>query len=291
MAHLLQSLLAGLSIGAIYALVALGFAIVYKATGAINFAQGEYVMAGGVIGGVVHESFSPPILVTLAVVAIAGVLLGLLTELACVRFSRDPDPNTITIATIGFAVALKGTVLILTNRKTYGLPGFTGDTPLQVAGASVHPQLLWNLLLVGLAAVGLTLFFRYTRRGTAMRAAADDQEMLSVFGVPFRTTTAWAFGLAAVLGAAGGAGLTPLTLISFEPGTLLGLKGFAAAMLGGLGSMYGALVGGFLLGLVEALAGGYGASAFADVTAFVVLLLVLFLRPSGILQQAAVERV
>ncbi len=291
MAHLLQTLFAGLSIGAIYALVALGFAIIYKATGAINFAQGEYVMVGGVVGGVVHERYDPPLIVTLLVVLLAGLLLGKLTELACVRFGRDPDADTITIATIGFAVALKGVVLILTNRRTYGLPGFSGDTPIRVAGAAIHPQFLWNLFLVAAASIALTLFFRHTIRGVAIRAAADDQEMLSLFGMPFKVTTTWAFGLAAVLGVVAGAGLTPLTLISFEPGTVLGLKGFAAAMLGGLGSMYGALLGGFLLGLVEALAGGYGASAISDLLAFVVLLLVLFLRPSGLLNQAKIQRV
>lgn len=263
----------------------------YKATGAINFAQGEYVMVGGVVGGVVHEMYSPPLIVAILVVIMAGLALGKLTEIACVRFQKDPDADTITIATIGFAVALKGVVLILTNRRTYSLPGFSGDTPIQVMGAAIHPQFLWNLVLVAVASLGLTLFFRRTTRGVAIRAAADDQEMLSLFGMPFRVTTTWAFGLAAVLGVVAGAGLTPLTLISFEPGTVLGLKGFAAAMLGGLGSMYGALLGGFLLGLVEAIAGGYGASAVSDLLAFVVLLLVLFLRPSGLLNQAKIQRV
>lgn len=291
MAHLLQTLLAGLSTGAIYALVAIGFAIVYKATGAINFAQGEYVMVGGVVGGVVHEAFAPPIIVTVGIVVVAGLALGKLTEIACVRFQRDPEADTITIATIGFAVALKGAALVLTDRQTYGLPGFSGDASINIVGASVHPQMLWNLLMVALAAVGLTLFFRRTTRGMTIRAAADDQEMLSLFGVPFRVTTTWAFGLAAVLGALAGAGITPLTLISFEPGTVLGLKGFSAAMLGGLGSMYGAMLGGFLLGMVEALAGGYGASSIADLLAFVVLLLVLFIRPSGLLNQAQIQRV
>lgn len=291
MAHLIQIVFAGLSIGAVYALVALGFGIIHRGTGAVNFAQGEYVMLGGVVAGVLHERAAPPLLVTVVLALAVGVLAGLLTEIVGVRFTRRPNPETITIASIGVAVALKAAVTILTQRRTYTLPAFSGDTPIQIAGAAAHPQMLWNLAMVAAAAVALTAFFRYSRRGVIMRAAADDQEMVSAFGVSFRSTTAWSFALAGLLGVAAGVGLTPLTLISFDSGTLLGLKGFAAAMLGGLGNMYGALVGGFVLGLAEALVAGYGGSAFADVVAFALLLVILFVRPTGILRQLQVERV
>lgn len=291
MSHLLQIVLAGLSIGAVYALVAVGFAIVHRGTGAVNFAQGEYVMLGGVVAGVLHEAYAWPLPVTVLVTLAAGVAAGVLTEFVGVRFTRRPTADTITIATIGVAVAIKAAATILTQRRTYALPAFSGTTPLQIGGAAAHPQTLWNLGLVAVAAIALTAFFRATRRGVVMRAAADDQEMVSSLGVSFRTTTAWSFALAALLGAAAGVALTPLTLISFDSGTLLGLKGFAAAMLGGLGSMAGAVAGGFVLGLAEAVVAGYGGSAFADVVAFALLLGLLFVRPTGLVRQVQADRV
>lgn len=291
MDHFLQVTFSGLSVGAVYALTALGFGIIYRGTGAVNFAQGEYVMVGGVTAGIVHELFGPPLGVTIIVALAAGALVGLVTDLVGVHFTPNPSADGITVASIGVAIAIKATVTILTGRKTYSLPSFSGDTPIPVAGASINPQMLWNMGLLAVGAVLLTLFYRYSRRGIMLRAVADDAETAEVFGVSYRSATAWSFALAGVFGALAGVALTPLTLISFDSGTLLGLKGFAAAMLGGLGSMSGAVVGGFLLGLSEAFVSGYGFSNLADVVAFAILLLVLFARPSGIFASAEVERV
>lgn len=291
MTHFLQVTFAGLSVGAVYALTALGFGIIYRGTGAVNFAQGEYVMVGGVTAGLVHEFLGPPLGLTIIVALAAGILVGLATDLVGVHFTPNPSADGITVASIGVAIAIKATVTILTNRRTYGLPAFSGDTPIAFAGAAINPQMLWNLVLLGVGAVLLTVFYRYSRRGIMLRAVADDAETAGAFGVSYRSATAWSFGLAGAFGALAGVALTPLTLISFDSGTLLGLKGFAAAMLGGLGSMYGAVIGGFLLGLSEAFVSGYGYSNLADVVAFAILLAVLFARPSGILSSAQVERV
>jgi branched-chain amino acid transport system permease protein len=291
MVHLLQVVFSGLSVGAVYALTALGFGIVHRGTGAVNFAQGEYVMVGGVVAGVVHEAFAPPLLVTILVGLAAGALVGLATHVVGVHFTPNPTADGITVATIGVAIAIKAGMTIVTNRRTFGMPSFTGDAPISVLGAALNPQTLWNLALVGVAATALALFFRRTRRGIMLQAVADDAEIASAFGVSYRGATAWSFGLAGVSGALAGLALTPLTLISFDSGTLLGLKGFAAAMLGGLGSMPGALAGGLVLGLSEAFFAGYGYSNLADVVAFVILLVVLFVRPSGIFATTAVERV
>jgi branched-chain amino acid transport system permease protein len=201
------------------------------------------------------------------------------------------DPDRITLATIALAVTIKGVVLLATNRQTYALPAFTEGGPVHIAGAAANTQMFWNLGLVVLSAGVLTLFFRRSRQGVLMRAAADDREMITALGVPASRPTAWAFVIAAVLAAIAGAALTPLTLISYDSGTLLGLKGFAAAMLGGLGSMYGAVVGGFALGIAEVFVAGYISGAYADTLAFLVLLVVLFVRPTGIVRRVAVKRV
>lgn len=289
MTLLFQVLFAGLSVGAVYALVAVGYGVVVNGTGAVNFAQGEFVMLGGVVAGVVNELWHPPLAVSLLAALLAGVASGLLTEAATARFTRSAE--VITLATIGLAVAVKAVVLLATEGRSYQLPHFLGAEPLTVAGAVVDTQALWNLATVAVVAVALTAFFRRTRRGTILRAAADDPEMVTALGVPFRSTARWVFVLAAVLGVLAGVGLAPLSVLTYESGTLLGLKGFAAAMLGGLGNLYGALAGGLLLGLTEALVAGYGSAAYSDVVAFAVLLVVLFTRPTGLFAQRKAVRV
>jgi branched-chain amino acid transport system permease protein len=287
----LQFSFAGLTIGAAYALVAVGFSIVYRGTGAINFMQGEYVMVAGVLAGLIHELFGPPLLLTVAVTLAASLLAGLLTELIGVRIVGARTADAITIVTIGLAVVLKAGTMIATGKRTFALPAFSGSEPIRVGAAALLPQTIWNVALVGLAAVLFTLFFRGTRRGVMLRAAADDRDAARMMGVSLRETTGWTFALAALLGGVAGVSLTPVTLMSFESGTLLGLKGFAAAMLGGIGSMPGSLVGGLLLGLAESLTAGYVSSQYTDVVAFAVLLLVLFARPTGLFGLAALRRV
>jgi branched-chain amino acid transport system permease protein len=269
--------------------VALGFSIVYRGTGAINFAQGEYVMLGGIVAGTLHELFGLPVGLIVVLTVLVGLVVGALTQVATARFFT-PTPTSITIATIGFAVALKALVMVTTGRRTVALPAFSGETPIMVGQAALLPQTLWNLGLVLLAAVLLALLFTYARPGVMMRAAADNRDMAAALGVSITATTTWSFALAGALGAAAGASLTPITLMSFDGGTLLGLKGFSAAMVGGLGDMYGALIGGLLLGLAEAFVAGYVSSAYADVVAFVVLLLILFRKPTGLLGRAVLRK-
>ena len=167
-----------------------------------------------------------------------------------------------------------------------------GRAPLQDLRWQRRMRPRWQRIgFVGVLAVLFALFFRFTRQGVLLRAAADDGEAAAMMGVSLRETTAWTFALAALLGGVAGLSLTPVTLMSFESGTLLGLKGFAAAMLGGIGSMYGALAGGLLLGLAEAMTAGYVSSQWADVVSFIVLLVILFVRPTGILGLRGARRV
>lgn len=290
-ALLLQVLFAGLSIGAVYTLVALGFGVVWSGTGAINFVQGEYVMLGGVVAALTRELTGLSLVWCVLIALAVSGLAGLLTEFGILGWGRLRSGEAITIATIAVAVIVKGVVMLTTDRRTYGLPTFLGDAPIRVGGAGASTQMLWNLGTALVAVVALTVFFRTTRRGTMLRAAADDREVAASFGVSFRSTARWTFVLAALLGGLAGAGLAPLTVMSFDSGTLLGLKGFAAAMLGGLGNPYGALAGGLALGVAEAAVAGYGAPAYADAVAFVVLLVVLFARPTGLFSAAKVARV
>lgn len=286
----LQVLLSGLTLGSVYALVAVAFGVIYNTTRSINFVQGEYVMLGGVTAAAAYShgmSMTVSILLALGVAVIAG----LLTERAILGFGRIRTGDAITVATIGVAVALKGAVMLQTNRRTYGLPPVLGEGQLRIAGATVSTQVVFNLAMMAVAAIALTWFLRRTKPGTIMRAASDDREMVTAFGTPATSTARWAFIIAAVLGTLAGIGVTPLTVVSFETGTLLGLKGFSAAILGGIGNLYGAVLGGLALGIAEAAVGGYGSPAYVDAIAFGVLLLVLFVRPSGLLGRSSVVRV
>ncbi|GAA4515594.1 MULTISPECIES: branched-chain amino acid ABC transporter permease [Nonomuraea] len=286
----IQVLLSGLSVGAIYAIVALGFGVIFNATGAINFVQGEYVMVGGLSAAMLYEAWDVPIFVAILVAIAVTTVLGLLTEMGLLGFGRLRTPAAITIATIAIAVIVKGAAMLISVRDTYALPSVLGSESLRILGASTSRQTILNLVLAVLVVVALTLFFRRTKLGTTLRAAAGDSETLQTFGVSYRTTARWAFVIAAALGAVAGAGLAPLTVMSFDSGTLLGLKGFAAAMLGGLGNPQGALAGGLLLGVAEAVVAGYGTSAYADVVAFVVLLAILTFKPTGMFGTARAVR-
>jgi len=290
MDQLPNMLLSGVSTGSIYALVALGFNVIFKSTGAINFAQGEWVMMGGMVAAAAYAARLPLGLAVLGALLVV-VIIGLLSERFLVRRLGKPTPLTVTLVLIAIAICSKSAVMLVLGKNPASLPGFSGSEPVLWLGMNIAPQTFW---IVGITLAVMLLmhwFFEHTVLGQAMRAVAAQPEAAALCGIEPRLAMALSFGLAAGVGALAGAIITPLTLTSFDQGTVLGFKGFSAAMLGGLGSLPGALVGGLLLGTLEALAGGLISSHFKDAVAFVALLLTLFLRPSGLLGRGEVERV
>jgi branched-chain amino acid transport system permease protein len=283
-------LLAGLSTGSVYALVALGFNVIFKSSGAINFAQGEWVMMGGMVAAAAHVAHTPLGLAVLVSVVIVTAI-GLLSERLILRRLARPGPLNVTLVMIAIAICLKSLVMLVLGKNPASLPGFSGRTPIEWAGLRIHPQTLWILGLTGVAMLAAHAFFEHSIPGRALRAVAAQPDAAALCGIEPRMAMAVSFGIAAGVGALAGAIITPLTLTSFDFGTVLGFKGFSAAMLGGMGSLPGALVGGLLLGALESLAGGLLSSHFKDAVAFVALLLTLFLRPSGVLGRGEVERV
>ncbi|HEY5389114.1 MAG TPA: branched-chain amino acid ABC transporter permease [Solirubrobacteraceae bacterium] len=283
-------LLSGLSTGSIYALVALGFNVIFKSTGAINFAQGEWVMMGGMVAATAYAAHIPLLLAVLGAVLVV-VVVGLLSERIVVRQLARPTPLAITLLLIAIAICSKSAVMLVLGKNPADLPGFSGSVPVQWFGLRIHPQTFWIVGITCVVMLAIHWFFERTLLGRAMRAVAAQPEAAALCGIEPRLAMALSFGLAAGVGALAGAIITPLTLTSFDQGTVLGFKGFAAAMLGGLGSLPGALVGGVLLGCLEALSGGLISSHFKDAVAFVALLFTLFLWPAGILGKGDVERV
>lgn len=290
MAELLQFVFSGLTVGATYALVALGFAIIYNASGVINFAQGEFVMAGGMASAFLVAAGVPlPLAVVVAVAA--GIAIGLALEKFAIEPARRAPVVTLIIITIGASIAIRGVAQLLFGKQFHTVPPFTGDQPIAIGGATLLPQSLWVMGASVAVVIGLSAFFGRTKLGKAMLAAANNRNAAQLVGINVRFILLLSFGLSALLGAVAGVLISPITLTSYDVGIMVGLKGFAAAMLGGLGNGMGAIAGGLLLGLAEALGAGYLSSAYKDVIAFVIILGVLVFMPGGLFGKASAERV
>lgn len=290
MSDFLQYLVAGCTVGAIYALVAIGFSVIYNATRIVNFAQGEFVMLGGMSTIFLMQLAMPLWLAASLAIAVVSCV-GICLERVTIRLTRDASVLMLIVVTIGAAITFRGIAQVVWDRNFHSLPAFSGTDALVVFGASISPQSLWVVGISLLVVLLLHLFFRRTLWGKAMRAVAVDRDAARLSGIKVNRVMAMAFALAGGLGAIGGILIAPISLMHFEVGIMLGLKGFAAAMLGGLGSFPGAIVGGLILGLGETLAAGYLTSSYKDALAFLVILLVLALLPTGILGEKAVERV
>jgi len=280
---LLQFIFAGLTGGAIYALVALGFGVVHNTMGIVNFTQVDFVSLGGMI--LFSALFAAGLPMPLALVAaIIGVtLVAVAVEEVGLRPSRSQSHLVLIFLTIGLSIILRGVMKIIWGKNRMAVPPLSGEEPVRLWGATILPQTLWILALTAGAIVLLVLFFRKTSMGLAMRGVAANEEAAATVGLKVRRVKAMSFALAGALGGLAGCLVTPITTLSYDVGVLLGLKGFAAAILGGVGSFPGAILGGLILGLLETLGAAYISSAYKDVIAFVVLLLVLFIRPRGLL--------
>ncbi len=280
---LLQFIFAGLTGGAIYALVALGFGVVHNTMGIVNFTQVDFVSLGGMILYSALLTAGMPMAAALPA-AVAGVtLVAILVEELGVRPSRSQSHLVLIFLTIGLSIILRGVMKLIWGKNRMAVPPLTGEEPFRFAGATILPQTLWIMGLTALAIVLLVLFFRKTSMGLAMRGVAANPEAAAVVGLKVWRVKAVSFGLAGALGGLAGCLVTPITTLSYDVGVLLGLKGFAAAILGGFGSFPGAILGGLILGLLESLGAAYVSSAYKDAIAFVVLLMVLFVRPRGLL--------
>ncbi len=289
-AQFMQYLLTGLTVGAIYALVALGFSIIFNASHVINFAQGEFVMIGGmataslVVAGV-------PYALAIALAIAAAALVGLALEKFAVEPARDASVVTLIIITIGASMFLRGLAMLVWDKNLHALRSITDDRPIAIAGATILPQSLWVLGVTLAIVLALSWFFGRTLLGKAMLATSHNRLAAQLVGINVRMVLFLSFGLSAALGAIAGILIAPITTTSYDVGVMLGLKGFAAAILGGLGSGIGAVAGGLVLGIVETMSAGYLSSAYKDAIAFVIILVVLFFMPSGLFGTRGGERV
>src|SRR6202163_3831858 len=285
MASLWQYVLAGVVVGAIYALIAAGFVLIYQVTGLINFAQGEFAMIGAMTAASLATagmSTFGAAAIAIAVAAVAGALCYLLA----IRPARAATGVTLIFITLGLDVALRGLGLFVWGTTPLSLNPFTGGAAATIFGGKLPPQATWVLLADLLVFAALYVFFRHTYTGIAVRPAVATPPIASTFGIPLRTFAFWSFVAAATIGGLGGVVIAPITSATFDMGLSFGLLGFVAAVLGGLESLPGALVGGFVLGIVTKVAGGLLSTGWEEGVGFLILVLVLVLRPQGMLGRA-----
>ena len=290
LAEFLQFLFSGITVGATYALAALGFTLIYNASNVINFAQGEFIMLGGMLAVFFAQMGLPMPVVLLLAIAIPAVV-GVVMEKVAIEPIKGAETVSLIIVTIGASLVIRGLIQVWLGKGTHSLPAFSGDAPLQILGATLLPQSLWVLGVTAVVVAGLWYFFNRTLTGKAMLATSFNRTAAELVGINTNWVLFMSFAMAAGLGALGGILITPITMTSYDVGIMLGLKGFVAVVVGGLGNGLGAVVGGLLVGVLEAMGAGYISSAYKDAMPFVLILLVRFFMPRGLFGGKSTDRV
>ncbi|ABQ26317.1 branched-chain amino acid ABC transporter permease [Geotalea uraniireducens] len=289
--QILQYVLSGLSTGAIYALIGLGFAIIYNSTGIINFAQGEFVMLGGMLSFFFLTTLKLPLFASIPLAVFTSTAAGIAFERLAIRPLKNATPMSLVIITIGASIFIRGLAMLLWGKDTHALPSFSGNDPISVAGATILPQHIWIFAITLLVIIANKLFFYYTISGKAMRACAFNRRAASLVGIDVKRMVLFSFVISSALGSMAGIIIAPLTMTAYDVGIMLGLKGFCAAIIGGMSSGVGTVIGGLVLGTLESLGAGLISSGYKDAIAFIILLLLLFVRPQGLFKKGETERV
>jgi branched-chain amino acid transport system permease protein len=279
-----QFVISGLSVGCIYGLVGIGFAVIYNASGIVNFAQGSFVMLGGIVTYALYSLAHLPLLAAVLLAPVLVGAIGLLMEWSVIRplWRRQAPILILILATLAVQVLLENATLHAVGTDPHSFPPFSSGDPIRVGRISVAAQSLWIVgCSLALVAV-LRLFYTRTLTGKAMRACAVNRDVASLLGIPVERMLAYAFVLSAALGAAGGVLITPTQYTAFHVALPFGISGFVAAIIGGFGNAGGAFVGGLVLGVTESLAVAFIASGYKEVVTFTLLLIILLVRPTGL---------
>jgi branched-chain amino acid transport system permease protein len=285
---IVQSIASGVAVGCVYGLIGIGFCVIYNASGIVNFAQGAFVMLGGMVASAALQTYGVPLplAVILAIIVCTGI--GMALERIVVRplWDRQSATFVMILGTLAAQIVIERLTLIVAGDQPHSLPMFTDRPPLRLASLAISYQFLWILGGSALVIALLALFFSSTKTGKAMRACAINREAAALQGIPVSRMLALAFGLSAALGAFAGVLITPTQYTAFNLGVPFAISGFIAAIVGGFGRPFGALAGGIFLGTAQALAIVALGSAFKNIAALSILLLFLFFRPHGLLGSA-----
>jgi branched-chain amino acid transport system permease protein len=285
-----QYLFSGITYGVLYAIVAIGFNIIYNTTGIINFAQGEFVMLGGMCAISLHTYMPLPAAILFAVIITA--LIGGLIEIIFMRWLDNPSVLRMIIITIGLSILIREAALFVWGESVRSLPYFNGDavTSVQILGANISPQVLWVIAVCLVIVIGLSLFFQCTNAGREMRACAANRMAATLCGINTKNKITWSFMLSAAIGAVAGCVMSPITYTQYDIGPGLAIKGFTVVILGGLGNSMAAVAAGLLLGIVESFSIVVVPMAYQELISITILLLVLFVRPHGLFGNSEAAR-
>ncbi len=288
MTYFLQTLVGGLGMGAVYALVAMGFSIVYRTMGLVNFAHADVVMIGAFLAATLFVTMHLPFVVAITAAVLLTAVIGLGIE-RILRPLESKDLNLMLIGTIGFGIVLQSVAILIWGSFGVAVPTPIPNIPIDVGGIIVTTYQLFVLAVSGIVMLLLYLFLDRTKLGTAMQAAAMDRSAATAMGVNVSSSNAMAFAIGSGIAAVAGALVGPLLYVNPALGVYVGIKGFAAAILGGFGSIPGAIVGGLIFGLIEAFASG-PLSAYSELLTFVVFAGAMMVRQTGIFGERTVDR-
>jgi len=288
MTYFLQTLVGGLGMGAVYALVAMGFSIVYRTMGLVNFAHADVVMIGAFLAATLFVTMHLPFVVAITAAVLLTAVIGLGIE-RILRPLESKDLNLMLIGTIGFGIVLQSVAILIWGSFGVAVPTPIPNIPIDVGGIIVTTYQLFVLAVSGIVMLLLYLFLDRTKLGTAMQAAAMDRSAATAMGVNVSSSNAIAFAIGSGIAAVAGALVGPLLYVNPALGVYVGIKGFAAAILGGFGSIPGAIVGGLIFGLIEAFAAG-PLSAYSELLTFVVFVGAMMVPQTGIFGERTVDR-
>lgn len=282
---MLETLVIGVSLGCVYALVAVGFSLIYRTTGVVSFAQGAFVMLGGMLGGWLVSDHGVPTSIAIAAGTGAGVLAGLLlaTFVVLPLWRRNASEFVVILGTLVFLVICENVVLNQLGSQPRSVAPLTPDFKITVDDQVIPGQVVWVVLATALITVGLYALLGRTRLGIAMRACANDRRTSRLMGISPTVVALVAFGLTAGIGAFAGALISPIQVSAYNAAHAYNVSGFLSAVLGGLGDVRGAVAGGMVVGLIEAVVGVYVASTYVNLILLGLLLAILLLRPRGLL--------
>ena len=276
-----QLIVSGIAAGALYALVAIGLVLIYKATDIVNFAQGESVTVGAYMGWLFVTEFHMPYFPAIAAVMAASAAVGMVVERVAYRPLIKSPAFTVILATLAVGLIIKNGIRLVWQDTPRTISGVLSSAPIEIGSVLITPERLAIMVTVAVVVTALMLFFRYARLGKAMRATAQSQEAASLMGISVSGIFSKTWALGSALGGVAGVLIAPLVGINTELGGVL-IPGFVAAIVGGFTSIPGAIVGGIMVGVFENFAGVFVSSSFKRVVSFVILIAVLMIRPSGL---------
>jgi len=279
-----QFIISGLTMGAIYAMVGIGFSFIYRVTTVLNFAQGEFLMLGGMVAITMTSVLGTSLISALILAILAVTLTGMLFHLGAIRVLGKAEPVRMILITIAGSMFLQGVAYLIWGADDYKLPALVKAGTINIFGAAVNSQVIPVFIAAILISFILKIFFDKTIWGKASTSCAESREASLLLGINVDRMGMLSFAMSAGIGAIGGILIAPISLMQYQKGVPLAIKGIAGAVIGGLGNIWGALIGGLILGLAEALSAGVIASYMTDVVVFVILMLVLFIRPEGLLK-------